>query len=64
MDSTILRLCKEGNFEDVYSRYQRIRTYSVGEEVYREKNSIRESSSYPFKRRFEEKAVIVDKTEV
>ena len=63
MESTILRLCKEGNFEDIYSRYQRIRTYSVGEEVYREKNSIRESSSYPLKRRFEEKTVIADKTE-
>lgn len=63
MESAILRLCKESNFEDIYSRYQRIRTYSVGEEVYREKNSIRESSSYPLKRRFEEKTVIADKKE-
>lgn len=64
MDSTILRLCKEGNFEEVYSRYQRYRIYSVGEEVDRVKNSVRESSSYPLKRRFEEKTVIADKTEV
>lgn len=63
MDSTIQRLCKEGNFEEVYARYQRIRQYRAGEDMYRDKNSVRESSTFSLKRRFEEKSGIWDKTE-
>lgn len=64
MESTIMRLCKEGNFEDVYVRYPRIRPFSVGGGLYREKNSARESSEDIQKGRFAEKAGISDETEV
>lgn len=64
MDSTLLRLCKEGNFEDVYSRYTRIRTFSVREEMYREKNSVGDSGAFSLKRRFDENSGTTDKKEV
>lgn len=56
MESTIIRLCKESNFEDVYERHPGIRTY-VGVGMYRAKNSASESESFGLKRR------IVDRTE-
>lgn len=63
MESAILRLCKEGNFEEIYSRCIRIRSFCAGEEVSREKNSIREPSAFFMKRRLVEKTDTTDKAE-
>lgn len=66
MESTIQRLCKEGNFEDIYARYRRTRPYHIGDDVYmyKDKNSARESGTFSLKRRFEDYAGIVDKTKI
>lgn len=63
MDSVIYRLCKESNLEEIFSRFQRIRPYRIAEELYREKNSIREASAFPMKRRFEKKDGTTDSTD-
>ena len=62
MESTIIRLCKESSFEDIYERHPGIRTY-LGGGMYRAKNSASESESFGLKRRLDEKTVNADKTE-
>lgn len=54
MESSIIRLCKECDYEDVYMRHRGIRTFSVGGEIYREKNSSRDSGVSLMKRGSEE----------
>lgn len=53
MENAILRLCKEGDFDDVYLRHPGFRSYSLGGDIYRAKNSVKESNAYIHKRRFE-----------
>lgn len=61
LEGTIIRLCKECNYEDVYFRRHGVRTFSFGEDVNREKNSVRGSSSFFMKRKLEEKTEAKDR---
>ena len=61
LESTIIRLCKESNLEDIYFRYHGLRRYSTGGGMYRAKNSVSEPDLSLHKRRVEERIEAIDK---
>ena len=63
MESAIIRLCKECNYEDAYMRHRGIRTFSVDGEIYKEKRSTRYSGA-SLKRGFEESIELPDYDDV